>query len=53
MQAEGELRSNSDESDRVRDLQDKVADMKAEVIPSYISTSALICHLISLEYYLH
>lgn len=31
MQAEGELRSNSDESDRVRDLQDKVADMKAEV----------------------
>jgi ecotropic viral integration site 5 protein len=31
MQAEGELRSNLEESDRVRDLQDKVADMKAEV----------------------
>lgn len=28
---EGELRSNIDESDRVRDLQDKVADLKAEV----------------------
>jgi hypothetical protein len=31
MQAEGELRSNLEESDRVRELQDKVADMKAEV----------------------
>lgn len=31
MQAEGELRSNSEESDRVRELQDKVADLKAEV----------------------
>lgn len=31
MLAEGELRSNLDESDRVRDLQDKVADLKAEV----------------------
>lgn len=31
MQAEGELRSNLDESDRVRELQDKVADLKAEV----------------------
>lgn len=29
--AEGELRSNIDESDKVRDLQDKVADLKAEV----------------------
>lgn len=38
MQAEGELRSNSDESDRVRDLQDKVADMKAEVCISPLST---------------
>lgn len=28
---EGELRSNIDESDKVRDLQDKVADLKAEV----------------------
>ncbi|XP_037028411.1 ecotropic viral integration site 5 ortholog isoform X3 [Bradysia coprophila] len=31
MLAEGELRSNLDESDRVRDLQDKVADLKAEI----------------------
>lgn len=32
MQAEGELRSNHlDESDNVRDLQDKVADLRAEV----------------------
>lgn len=31
MLAEGELRSNLDDSDRVRDLQDKVADLKAEV----------------------
>lgn len=31
MQAEGELRSNLDESDSVRELQDKVADLKAEV----------------------
>lgn len=32
MLAEGELRSNLDDSDRVRDLQDKVADLKAEVM---------------------
>lgn len=32
MLAEGELRSNNlDDSDRVRDLQDKVADLRAEV----------------------
>uniref|UniRef100_A0A1B0B752 Rab-GAP TBC domain-containing protein n=1 Tax=Glossina palpalis gambiensis TaxID=67801 RepID=A0A1B0B752_9MUSC len=30
MLAEGELRSNLDESDKVRDLQDKIADLKAE-----------------------
>lgn len=30
LKAESELRSNSDESDRVRELQDKVADLKAE-----------------------
>ena len=35
MQAEGELRSNSEESDRVRELQDKVADLKAEVRKLY------------------
>uniref|UniRef100_A0A8D8HUY5 Ecotropic viral integration site 5 ortholog n=1 Tax=Culex pipiens TaxID=7175 RepID=A0A8D8HUY5_CULPI len=32
MLAEGELRSNLDESDRVRDLQDKVAELKAEYV---------------------
>lgn len=32
MLAEGELRSNLDESERVRDLQEKVAELKAEVI---------------------
>lgn len=31
MVAEGELRSNLDDSDKVRELQDKMADMKAEV----------------------
>ena len=31
MLAEGELRSNLDESERVRDLQEKVAELKAEV----------------------
>lgn len=31
MVAEGELRSNIDDSDRVRELQDKVVDLKAEV----------------------
>ncbi|XP_055299472.1 ecotropic viral integration site 5 ortholog isoform X6 [Sitodiplosis mosellana] len=40
--AEGELRSNIDESDKVRDLQDKVADLKAEVysneMPNYFYT---------------
>lgn len=36
MLAEGELRSNLDESDRVRDLQDKVADLKAEVSYHFI-----------------
>lgn len=31
MHAEGELRSNLDDSERVRELQDKVAELKAEV----------------------
>ncbi|KAH8330154.1 hypothetical protein KR074_005100 [Drosophila pseudoananassae] len=31
MLAEGELRANLDESDKVRDLQDRLADMKAEL----------------------
>lgn len=34
MLAEGELRSNMDESDRVRDLQDRIEDLKAEVSTS-------------------
>ncbi|CRL03768.1 CLUMA_CG016435, isoform A, partial [Clunio marinus] len=36
MQAEGELRSNLEESDRVRELQDKVADLKAEFLGQII-----------------
>ncbi|XP_012259144.2 ecotropic viral integration site 5 ortholog isoform X3 [Athalia rosae] len=32
MHAEGELRNNLDDSERVRELQDKVADLKAEVM---------------------
>lgn len=40
MQAEGELRSNLEESDRVRDLQDKVADLKAEVRKLSLSSSS-------------
>lgn len=31
MVTEGELRNNVDDSDRVRELQDKVVDLKAEV----------------------
>lgn len=31
MVAEGELRGNADDSDKVHDLQNKVADLKAEV----------------------
>ena len=36
MLAEGELRSNLDESDKVRDLQDRIADLKAEVCSKFI-----------------
>lgn len=31
MHAEGELRNNLDDSERVKELQDKVAELKAEV----------------------
>lgn len=31
MHAEGELRNNLDDSEKVRELQDKVAELKAEV----------------------
>lgn len=46
MLAEGELRSNMDESDKVRDLQDKVADLKAEVdflMIHFIQFSTTLC----------
>lgn len=36
MVTEGELRSNLDDSERVRELQDKVADLKAEVYKACI-----------------
>lgn len=41
MHAEGELRNNLDDSERVRELQDKVAELKAEVCGS--STLYLCC----------
>jgi len=36
MVTEGELRSNLDDSEKVRELQDKVADLKAEVYKACI-----------------
>ncbi len=42
MVAEGELRNNVDDSDRVRELQDKVVDLKAEVMFSFCYISANI-----------
>jgi len=36
MVTEGELRSNLDDSEKVRELQDKVADLKAEVCKTCI-----------------
>lgn len=47
MQAEGELRSNLEESDRVRELQDKVAELKAEVriLESFLSPSSSDFHI--------
>ena len=44
MLAEGELRSNLDESDKVRDLQDRIADLKAEVCTKLIFF--FICYLL-------
>ena len=43
MVTEGELRSNLDDSERVRELQDKVADLKAEV-----SGFSVVVHLLTL-----
>lgn len=42
MLAEGELRSNLDESDKVRDLQDRIADLKAEVCPKFTFSFELL-----------
>ena len=42
MYAEGELRNNMDDSERVRDLQDKVAELKAEVSTEKVCTKAVI-----------
>lgn len=43
MHAEGELRNNLDDSEKVRELQDKVAELKAEVcgIKKFISSIVL------------
>ncbi|XP_037827422.1 ecotropic viral integration site 5 ortholog isoform X4 [Lucilia sericata] len=38
MLAEGELRSNLDDSDKVRDLQDRIADLKAEYTTTPITS---------------
>lgn len=48
MVAEGELRCNLDDSDKVRELQDKVADLKAEVFFHRHKSKALskLCHKI-------
>lgn len=50
MLAEGELRSNLDDSDRVRDLQDKVADLKAEVILIFLIIALIFKITIQLRY---
>lgn len=45
MHAEGELRNNLDDSEKVRELQDKVAELKAEVC----GIQRLILFLVSTE----
>lgn len=42
MHAEGELRNNMDDSERVRELQDKVAELKAEVSVEKVLIRAVI-----------
>jgi hypothetical protein len=44
MFTEGELRSNLDDSEKVRELQDKVADMKAEVRETCGPHCPELCH---------
>jgi hypothetical protein len=41
MVTEGELRSNLDDSEKVRELQDKVADLKAEVCKTWVPCQEL------------
>lgn len=45
MVAEGELRNNVDDSDRVRELQDKVVDLKAEVRIDRLFSYLFTCNL--------
>jgi len=44
MVTEGELRSNLDDSEKVRELQDKVADLKAEVYKACIFFVSCVLH---------
>lgn len=46
MVTEGELRNNSlDDSDKVKELQDKVADLKAEVSSLVIKNNILVKYI--------
>ena len=45
MVTEGELRSNLDDSEKVRELQDKVADLKAEVYKACFFFCQLCCKI--------
>lgn len=49
MHAEGELRNNLDDSEKVRELQDKVAELKAEVCGIQQSVS-IRCTLTNVQY---
>lgn len=42
MATEGELRNNMDDSDRVRELQEQVAELKAEVIDTSVTHFTLL-----------
>lgn len=47
MHAEGELRNNLDDSEKVRELQDKVAELKAEVcrIPQFCCIRCIVTNV--------
>lgn len=49
MHAEGELRNNLDDSEKVRELQDKVAELKAEVcrVKKFILPISLLTKAVS------